>query len=210
MGKQEMNYICLIDAIRWENNELLKHVLSSNLYDLTQYNDKFFNMAISIGNIKTIFIMIKYYFDNAYNFDYGTSKQTSKEKLRDILYLAIKDIEDDAEDELIRVLQPYLNPEYEINSKLDYYIELTNYCRLNDFKLMRDILISNKDLDLTYENGVCFRFAIFHSNVVMLRILVQYYITQGNSEESLMVILNEILETENPEPEINMYLSQCL
>jgi hypothetical protein len=54
-------------------------------------------------------------------------------------------------------------------------IQLFNNCRWNESRSVSKILDNKSDIDLTYNNGIYFRFAIKHNNVEMLNTLLQYF-----------------------------------
>jgi len=55
------------------------------------------------------------------------------------------------------------------------YKLLSDYCRWDKYKKAIKLLKEHDDLDLTMENGICFRFAIKHNNIEILNALLDYY-----------------------------------
>lgn len=100
--------------------------------------------------------------------------------------------------------------------------ELYNYCSLNKFEKARKLLEDNfDDIDLTYENGSFFDFAIVKKNVDMLNTLLQYYKQtklQGDPEtfdykvakQKLQIILQDAVDSFNISEEMQEVLNQYL
>ena len=88
-------------------------------------------------------------------------------------------------------------------------IQLSNYCRWNNCASVTKFLDENGDIDMSYENGIYFKFAFKHNNNDMLDILLPYYYNQHNldkpiedysleqkkSKQALLQVLEECVET---------------
>ena len=59
-------------------------------------------------------------------------------------------------------------------------IQLSNYCRWNDLVRVAKFLDENRNISISYENGIYFKFAFKHSNNDMLDMLLSYYYNQHN------------------------------
>ena len=54
-------------------------------------------------------------------------------------------------------------------------IQLSNYCRWDDSISVKNFLNKYADIDILYENGIYFRFAVKNDNVNILNNLFQYF-----------------------------------
>lgn len=54
---------------------------------------------------------------------------------------------------------------------------LSDYCRWNDDYKAQTFLNSNKDVDITYDGGIFFQFAVKYQNEQMLKTLIEFFIT---------------------------------
>ena len=59
--------------------------------------------------------------------------------------------------------------------------DIYSYCSLNQFERAQNLLIDSYDvIDVMYEDGAFFEFAISKNNLLMLRCLLEYYYDKNN------------------------------
>jgi len=102
------------------------------------------------------------------------------------------------------------------------YSEIADCCSLNKFaKAIKILSCHVNDIDLTYKNGIYFRFAIKHNNIEMLNTLFQYYektvlkddpdtLEYKVAKHALQKILKDAINTFNISEEMQSVLDKYL
>lgn len=127
--KYQEKYIKLSDRISWNDKSLVCDLLERNKdLDITYKDGKFFIMAVEDNNIEIVKILLDYFNDNQLvKYTTGSAEYLLlKNKLRDILEIAIEDV--DLSREMKEALSPYID--FEGSENNDSFLEdehLDNY-----------------------------------------------------------------------------------
>jgi len=121
MKEDNIAYVDLSNAIRWDNEDLLAKALSNTPLDLTYDNGTFFNLAVDVGDVKIVKMLIGYFF--AHPADHYKQNNTVpielilKKKLHDIIEVAVEDVI--LSDEMKELLSEYTSSYEDTSSDLD-------------------------------------------------------------------------------------------
>jgi hypothetical protein len=108
--KYQEEYIKLSDRISWNDKSLVSDLLERNKdLDITYKDGKFFIMAVEDNNIEIVKILLDYFnYNQLVKYTTGSVEYLlSKNKLKDILEIAIEDV--NLSQEMKEVLSPYID-----------------------------------------------------------------------------------------------------
>ena len=86
-------------------------------------------------------------------------------------------------------------------------IQLSNYCRWNDLVRVTKFLDENRDINISYEDGIYFKFAFRHNNSDMLDILLSHYYHQHKLETPIQ---DYSFEQKKAKQELLQILEECV
>ncbi len=138
--KYQEEYIKLSDRISWNDKSLVCDLLEGNKdLDITYKDGKFFIMVVEDNNIEIVKILLDYFNDNQlvkYTTD-SAEYLLLKNKLRDILEIAIEDV--DLSQEMKEVLSPYID--FEGSENNDSFSDIDQTTFMENFN--KDVVSNN-------------------------------------------------------------------
>ena len=116
--KYQEDYIQLSDRISWKNKLLVSNILNKNTdLDLTYNEGEFFTLAIEDNSVEIVKTLLDYFNNNQLaKYKSGSIEYLLlKNKMRDILEIAIEDVS--LSEEMEEVLNPYIPKEENSDSE---------------------------------------------------------------------------------------------